>query len=71
MTVLRIFFYGCYVRSVQSLKDLLQRQENLGLQWLYRQYRSLKKYLGWLGRESHGQVREIRMLLQILLCRLR
>jgi len=30
MTVLRIFFYGCYVRSVQSLKNLLQRQENPG-----------------------------------------
>jgi hypothetical protein len=46
MTVLRIFFYGRYVRNVQSLQDYLQREKNPGWQWLYHQCRSLKKTLG-------------------------
>jgi hypothetical protein len=50
MTVLRIFFYGRYVRSIQSLQDYLQREKNPGWQWLYHQCRSLKKILGLAGR---------------------
>jgi len=46
LTVLRMFFYGRYVRSVQWLQDYLQREKNSGWQWFYRQFRYVKKILG-------------------------
>jgi hypothetical protein len=45
LTVLRMFFYGRYVRSVQWLQYYLQREKNLGWKWLYRQFRYVKKIL--------------------------
>ncbi len=52
--VLRIFIYGRYVRSVQGLKNCLQRERNPGWQWLYRQCRSLKGMLEVAGRKCIG-----------------
>ncbi len=45
LTVLRMFFYGRYVRSIQWLQDYLQREKNSGWQWFYRQFRYVKKIL--------------------------
>ena len=45
ITVLRMSFYGRYVRSVQWLQDYVQREKNPGWQWFYRQFRYVKKIL--------------------------
>ncbi len=45
LTVLRMFFYGRYVRSIHWLQDYLQREKSPGWQWFYRQFRYVKKIL--------------------------
>lgn len=61
LTVLRTFFYGRYVRSIQCLQISLQKEKNQGWQWLYHQCRSLKKILGvarkkftWVSEKNFG-----------------
>ncbi len=59
LTVLRTFFYGRYVRSIQYLQNSLKKEKNQGWQWLFHQCRSLKKILGvarkkftWVGEKN-------------------
>ncbi len=56
LTVLRMFFYGRYVRSTQWLQSYLQKEKNQGWQWIYHQCRSLKKLLG-VARQKFTWVR--------------
>ena len=45
LIVLKIFFYGCHIRSIQNLQNHLEKAKSPGWQWLYHQLRSLKKAL--------------------------
>lgn len=65
ITVLRMFVYGRYVRSVQWLHSYLKKEGNPGWQWLYRQCQSLKKILGmtrnkflWMSKRNSESVAE-------------
>ena len=46
LSLLRVFFYGRYLHSLQWLHDYLKRENNPGWQWLYHQCRSLRHTLG-------------------------
>ena len=54
LTVLRMFFYGGYVRSIQWLQDYLKKEKNPRWQWFYRQFRCVKKILGTVRNKFIG-----------------